>query len=188
MKWDGQVVVICGCMFAGKTARLIERLDAARRAGRRVVACKHRLDARYDCDRLVTHDGRDFPALAVADAAEILTHVSDAETVGIDEAQFFGRRLADFCVAMAQSGKHVVVAGIDHDTWGQPFPPLPQLKAVADLVEQRYAPCGVCGRPAEFHQRMVPVIDGQLVGGPHEYQPRCAEHFTPLPPPAPTYE
>jgi thymidine kinase len=184
----GSLIVICGCMFSGKTGRLIELLEAERAAGWRVVACKHQLDARYDATRLATHDGRSFTAVAAADAAQVLARATGADVVGIDEAQFFGRALVDVCRTLVKGGKTVVVVGIDHDTWGQPFPPLPELKALADEVEQRYASCAVCGAPAEFHQRMVPVIGGNLVGGPGEFEPRCAEHFTPLPPPAPVYE
>jgi thymidine kinase len=59
---------------------------------------------------------------------------------------------------------------------------------MADEVELLDTPCTVCGRAARFSQRMVPVVDGNLVGGPAEFEPRCPAHFTPLPPPAPVYE
>lgn len=184
----GRLVVICGCMFSGKTARLIEHLQAARTAGQRVVACKHQLDARYNATQLATHDDRSFPAVATATVAEILARAANADVVGIDEVQFFGRALVAVCQTLVSAGKTVVVAGIDYDTWSQPFPPLPELKALADEVEERYAACTVCGQPATYHQRMVPVVDGNLVGGPAEFEPRCPAHFTPLPPPAPVYE
>jgi thymidine kinase len=184
----GRLIVIAGCMFSGKTGRLIDRLEEAQSRGQRVVACKHPLDTRYAPHHLRTHDGRTFPARAVPNVAELLRYASHAETVGIDEAQFFGRPLVAACRTLVAQGQTVIVAGIDHDTWGQPFPPLPELKALAHEVEQRHAACAVCGAPAEFHQRMVPVVDGQLVGGPQEYQARCRRHFTPLPPPAPVYD
>ena len=175
-------------MFSGKTALLIERLAAARAAGHRTLACKHQLDARYDATRLATHDGQAIPAVAVATAADVLARAGSADVIGIDEAQFFGRALIAVCQKLVSSGKTVIAAGIDHDTWGQPFPPLPELTALADEVEHKYATCTVCGQPARYHQRMVPVIQGNLVGGPNEFQPRCAAHFTPLPAPAPVYE
>jgi thymidine kinase len=175
-------------MFAGKTARLIECLEAARVGGRRVLAVKHPLDSRYDPAQLHTHDGRTFPAVSIANAADLQPAASDAEVLGVDEAQFFGRCLVPTCEKLVAAGRTLIVAGIDHDTWGQPFPPLPELKALADEVEQRYAVCGVCGGPATFHQRMVPVVDGNLIGGPREFEPRCVAHFTPLPAPAPRYE
>lgn len=184
---QGRLVVICGCMFAGKTARLIAQLRQAVADGRHAMAFKHRLDTRYDPAHLCTHDGLSFEARALADAAEVLLAGAHAEVIGIDEAQFFGHRLTRVCTELASAGHEVVVAGIDHDAWGQPFPPLPQLAAAADVVEHMQAPCTVCGQPAGLSQRMVPVRDGQMVGGPREYEPRCAAHFTPLPPPAPAY-
>lgn len=183
----GKLIVICGCMFAGKTKRLIQRLEAAARRGRSVIACKHRLDARYDPARLRTHDGLEFDAVPVADASEVAARVGSAEVIGIDEAQFFGRGLADVCRELKSAGRMVIVAGIDHDAWGQDFPPLPQLKERADEVELLHVPCTVCDEPARFSQRVVPVTGADMVGGPNEYQPRCAAHFKPLPGPAPVY-
>lgn len=174
-------------MFSGKTARLIEHLRAARAAGRCVVACKHRLDTRYDPAHLATHDGRTFAAVAVANAGGILPAATDAQVVGIDEAQFFGGALVPVCRTLTSVGVAVIVAGIDHDAWGRPFPPLPDLCRQADAVELLHAPCAVCGRPAAYSQRVVPVTDDEMVGGPGEYEPRCRAHFTPLPPPAPHY-
>jgi thymidine kinase len=183
----GRLEVICGCMFAGKTARLIALLEAARVRGRRVLAFKHRLDARYDPRHLATHDGRRFDSLTADEPGEIVDRCTAADVIGIDEAQFFGRGLVGACEQMRARGQRVIVAGIDHDAWGRPFPPLPQLKEVADAVEQMHAACTICGHPARFSQRVAPLGDADMVGGPGEYQPRCQTCFVPLPPPAPDY-
>jgi thymidine kinase len=182
-----RIDVICGCMFSGKTARLIDELYAAGAGGHRVLAFKHRLDRRYGLSHLATHDGRRFPATAAATADELAAGTSGADVVGIDEAQFFGRGLVDVCRALRETGMRVIVAGIHHDAWGRPFPPLPELRRIADSVELLHVPCRVCGQPAEYSQRMVPVTDPDLVGGPREYEPRCWSCFRPLPPPAPDY-
>lgn len=174
-------------MFSGKTAALIERLATARAAGQRVVAIKHRLDTRYDPQQLATHDGRFFPARSCADAAALAASAADADVIGVDEAQFFGRPLAAVCRAWAARGRRIIVAGIDHDAWGQPFPPLPEIATFAAESTILHARCGACGGPARYSQRMVPVVAGQMVGGPAEYEPRCAACFRPLPPPAPVY-
>lgn len=167
-------------MFAGKTARLIEHLSAARAAGLRVSAFKHTLDDRYAPTELATHDKRHFTAHAVPDADAIEAGARDADVIGIDEAQFFGPRLAEVCAGLREHGKRVILAGIDHNAWGLPFTPLPQLKEIADNIESMHAPCGVCGEPARFSQRIVPVVGGRMVGGPREYEPRCERCFVPL--------
>ena len=187
MMAPGRLEIICGCMFAGKTARLIALLEAAGVRGHRAVAFKHRLDARYDPQHLATHDGRRFDSLTAADPAAIEARCATADVIGIDEAQFFGRGLVPVCEHLRARGQRVIVAGIDHDAWGRPFPPLPQLKEIADAVELMHAPCTVCGRPARFSQRVARLSDPDMVGGPGEYQPRCETCFQPLPPPAPDY-
>ena len=183
----GRIEVICGCMFAGKTGLLIERLAAAQRAGRSVCAFKHRLDARYDASHLATHDDRRFDAVAVCSAAEGLERSVGAEVVGLDEAHFFGRPLIAACRTMRARGQRVILVGLDYDMWGQPLTPLPELKEIADCVDVLHTACAVCGKPARHSQRMVPIIGNDIVGGPAEYQPRCPDCFEPLPPPAPEY-
>lgn len=175
-------------MFSGKTSALIARLEEAARVGKRVAACKHAYDDRYDIRQLATHDGRAFAAQAVPDAAGFAAIARSAEVVGLDEAQFFGTPLVDACQRLVAAGVRVIVAGIDHDAWGRPFPPLPALKALADEVVALTSPCRVCGAPAKFSQRMQPIDDPRMVGGLADYEPRCDACFTPLPEPAPVCE
>ncbi|MGD8453285.1 MAG: thymidine kinase [Phycisphaerae bacterium] len=183
----GRLEVVSGCMFSGKTARLIERLEQARADGRSVCAFKHALDRRYDTCRLATHDGRRFDAVAVSSGADIIEQSAAYAVVGIDEAHFFGRALVETCTSLRRRGQRVIVAGLPFDAWGQPFPPLPELQELAERVEVLRVPCTKCGQPACYSQRVVPVTNPDMVGGPGEYEPRCPACFEPLPPPAPVY-
>jgi len=191
MDKSGRLIVICGCMFAGKTTRLIERLEAARSAGRRVLALKNALDRRYDETQLITHDRRGFEARTVSRAEEIVDRAAEGarpDVIGVDEVHFFGHEIVDVLARLVAEGATVIVAGIDHDAWGQEFPHVAELKRRAAEVELRTVPCTVCGRPARYSQRMVPVTEPTMVGGPAEYQPRCRDCFEPLPGPAPRYD
>lgn len=183
----GQLEVICGCMFAGKTTLLIERLEAAQAAGWRTIALKHADDTRYDIERLMTHDGRGLACEAVQTAEAVAQRARTADVVGVDEGHFFGVALAPVCAELVAAGRRVIVAGLDYDAWGQPFPPFPALKAAADRIDARTMPCTVCGCPARHTQRMVPLRTTTMVGGLGEYEPRCEACFEPLPPPAPRY-
>lgn len=175
----GCIVVLCGCMFAGKTSALIAALRDAAASGLRTVAIKHSLDARYARTDLATHDGRSFPAFVAARAVDILPLAEDADVIAIDEAQFFGEALVAAAERLRQSGKRVIIAGIDFDIWGRPFAPLPQLRRIADAVREFHIPCTRCGAPATLNQRVTPIVDGQLVGGPSDYEPRCPACFVP---------
>ena len=46
-----------------------------------------------------------------------------------------------------------------------------------------YNRCGRCGREATYTQRLTPIIDGNIVGGPESYEPRCRQCWSPPPEP-----
>ncbi len=172
-------------MFSGKTERLIERLRAAQQAGRRVLAVKHRIDDRYDPTHLVTHRNDRFDAIRAADAAEVERLAADVDVVGIDEGHFFGRPLIDAAERMRRRGRRVIIVGIDHDAWGRPFTPMPELAATADECVATTAPCARCGAAARYSQRLTAVDTPFMVGGADCYEPRCDRCFVPLASPAP---
>jgi len=177
----GQIEIICGCMFAGKTSELIRRLSAARDVGLRAIAIKHRLDDRYAAQDLATHDGRKFPGLAVPTPADVERVAADFDVIGIDEGHFFGAALAAAAVRLKEQGKRIVIVGLDHNAWGRDYPPFPQLKPHADRVDVFEAPCANCGAPAHYSQRVTPIVSGNMVGGVEDYEPRCHACFEPLP-------
>jgi thymidine kinase len=180
----GRVEVVCGPMFAGKTEELLRRVRRAVIAGRRVVVVNHALDTRHGTDRLASHVGLDFPAVAVADPGDIEAAVSDAaDVVAIDEAQFFGPGLVPVVGRLAERGMVVIVAGLDVTFDGHPFEPLPSLMALAERVDKLTAICSICGEEAVFHVRLGgPAVGSEAlvaanVGGTETYQARCRRHF-----------
>ncbi len=176
----GQIEVICGCMFSGKTEALITQIRRAQIARLRFQVFKPVVDTRYSIDAVASHDRSEFPAVNVKSAEEILRLVEPfTEVVGIDECQFFGGEIADVATALASSGRRVIVAGLDTDWKGEPFGPMPNLLAIADIIHKQYAICVVCGAPATRTQRIVGA-DGQfLLGSTDSYEARCRKHFDP---------
>lgn len=167
-------------MFGGKTEHMISRLRQAQDRGLRVKAFKHSIDDRYDPAHLVTHRNDRFDATRVADAESILAHCDGVDFVAIDEGQFFKRALIPVVRSLLERGTSVIVAGITHDAWGRPFEPMPDLVEMADSEALMQAPCRVCGEPSPYTQRMTAIRTVHMVGGLNDYEPRCAEHFTPL--------
>ena len=176
----GQVELICGSMFSGKTEELIRRVRRAEIARQKVQVFKPSLDDRYGVQRVTSHNGVNLGAVAVENAHEILDLVQpDAEVIAIDEAQFFDPEVASVCNTLAERGLRVIVAGLDMDFRGEPFGPVPMLMAEAEKVSKLRAICVICGREASRTQRL---IDGQpaayddpviLVGAKEVYQARC---------------
>ncbi len=176
----GQIEVICGSMFSGKTEELIRRVRRAQIARQKVQVFKPSLDARYTTEQIASHNGLRAAAVPVDNAAEIAARIDpDTDVVAIDEAQFFDESIVELCESLANRGIRVIVAGLDMDFRGEPFGPMPLLMARAEEVDKLRAICVRCGAPASRTQRLIdgepasyddPVI---LVGAAERYEARC---------------
>ncbi len=176
----GSVEVITGSMFSGKTEELIRRLKRALYARQKVQAFKPRVDVRYDATRIVSHQALAVDAVAVATSQSLEARVEDGtQVVAIDEAQFFDRGIVDVCERLANRGIRVIAAGLDQDYLGRPFPPMPELMAIAEEVTKVHAVCTVCGAPASRSQRLIAETSTVLVGGAEAYEARCRICFVP---------
>jgi len=175
----GQLEVICGPMFSGKTEELIRRLRRAQIARQQVLILKPALDDRYELDYLVSHNQQRIPSLAVHFAREVEERARDAEVIGIDEAQFLDEEIVAVCERLADAGKRVIVAGLDLDFRGRPFEPVPQLLARAEYITKTLAICVVCGAPAGRTQRLRGNGERILVGSEDLYEARCRSCFVP---------
>ena len=177
----GLIEVVSGVMFSGKSEELLRRVRRAVIARRRVQVFKSHLDDRYvGVHRIATHDGLMAEAIPVDSSAEIMRRVRlDTEVVAIDEAQFLDEGIVEVATALADRGVRVILAGTDTDFRGEPFGAMPQLMAVAEIVDKLHAICVVCGEPACRNQRLVngkpAVYDSPtiLVGGSESYEARC---------------
>ena len=176
---QGYIEVICGSMFSGKTEELIRRLRRAQIAKQKVAIFKPAIDDRYSADHLVSHSDWKIPSVAVKNASEILESAPDADVLGIDEVQFFGRGIVKVIEELANSGKRVIVAGLDQDFRGVPYEPMPQIMAIAEYVDKILAVCMVCGNPANKTQRLTDQTEKVVIGATEAYEARCRECFEP---------
>ncbi len=179
-KDTGWIEVIAGCMFSGKTEELIRRLKRAIIAKQKVLIFKPKIDTRYSSTSIVSHNEQMLPSILITDAQEILELAKDAQVVGIDEAQFFSPNIIDVCNKLADSGKRVIVAGLDLDYKGIPFDPMPQLLAIAEYISKTLAICVECGNPADRTQRKIHSAERVVVGASDSYEARCRRcHYIP---------
>jgi thymidine kinase len=176
----GWIEVICGPMFSGKSEELIRRLRRAMIARKRVQVFKPSLDTRFSEDEIVSHADVRMKSAVVPDAAEILSRMDwRTEVVGVDEANFMGPGLIEVAGRLADSGKQVIVAGLDTDYMGRPFTPVPELLALAESITKTLAICVRCGNPAKHTQRLVDSDDLIVVGAAGMYEARCRRCFEP---------
>lgn len=176
----GWIEVICGPMFSGKSEELMRRLRRARIARKRVQVFKPAIDTRYSVDEIVSHGDIRMKSEVVKDASEILGRLDwRTQVVGIDESNFFGPDLVDIVNQLADTGKQVIVAGLDTDYMGRPFVPMPTLLTLAESITKTLAICMRCGNPAKHTQRLVESDDLIVVGAAGMYEARCRRCFEP---------
>ncbi|MEZ5331158.1 MAG: thymidine kinase [Thermoanaerobaculia bacterium] len=179
----GRIEVITGGMFSGKSEELVRRLRRAVIARQTVRVFKPRTDTRHPPEVLVTRDNRRLEARTVADTAELRAGLPDeVQVVGIDEAQFFDDALVELVMELADSGRRVIVAGLDQDYLRRPFGPMPAILALAEHVDKMHAVCMRCGGTAHYSQRIAGGEDQVQVGDTAHYEARCRECYEPYRP------
>jgi thymidine kinase len=173
----GWLEVICGSMFSGKTEELIRRLNRAKIAKQKTQIFKPALDQRYHHENIVSHNDNYIHSTPVDHSSKILELAGDCEVVGIDEAQFFDENIVEVINTLANSGKRVIVAGLDMDYLGKPFACMPNLMAMAEFVTKVHAICMVCGEVASHSYRLAASKERVLVGETDSYEARCRRCF-----------
>ena len=179
----GRIEVITGPMFSGKSEELIRRLKRAQIAKRRVACFKPDLDVRYNRTAIASHSAQTLDAVTIANVEELkavlLPRLDEIEVVGVDEAQFLEASLVKLANELVHLGKRVILAGLDTTFTGEPFPPIPELLAIADEVVKLSAVCMQCGAPAIHTQRLSSSQSLVLVGAAGVYEARCRACFQP---------
>lgn len=176
---SGSIEVICGPMFSGKTEELIRRVRRSQIARQKVQIFKPGIDDRFSKEDIVSHSSQSVKAVPIKNSIDILKNLYNAtRVVAIDEVQFFDETIIKVIEKLAGRGCRVICAGLDQDSYGKPFGPIPTLLAIADHIDKVHAICTVCGNPASKSQRIKSDKSEQvLVGEADFYEARCRTHF-----------
>ena len=165
-------------MFSGKSEELLRRLKRAKIAKRSFQLFKPAIDNRYSETCVVTHSGIEMQCRVISDSEKLLDDVDNVDIIAIDEAQFLDENLPNIVEVLVKNGKRVVIAGLDMDSNGIPFGPMPNLLAKAEKVMKVVAVCEVCGKDATHTYRHIDSVkDTVLVGASDHYEARCREHW-----------
>lgn len=180
----GRLEIIAGPMFAGKTTELIRRHQRLNTIGRRVVLINHASNTRNDATGQSIHSHNDVrtqgsPVLAIRRLQELSEHPEyrSADTVMIDEAQFF-EDLEPCVMRMVEvDHRHVIVSGLLSDANRRVFGGLHKLVHHADSFTLLSALCKQCsnGTPGIYTRKKRDVA--QTIGGSELYETVCRRHY-----------
>jgi thymidine kinase len=120
------------------------------------------------------------PARSLNNSTELIPISRQFDVIAVDEVQFLDLKLSSVCEELRSNGIRVILAGLNLDSFGQPFGPLPSLMTIADKKTELAARCEVCGSPAKFTQRLHKSRKQVLLGNKDHYEPRCKDCFQPV--------
>ncbi|KAG9129158.1 hypothetical protein Leryth_006450 [Lithospermum erythrorhizon] len=166
----GEIHVIVGPMFAGKTTALLRRVRSESNLGRKVVVIKSSKDTRYAVNSVVTHDGTKFPCWALPNLSNF------KHKFGIDEYHKPKFVYWD----MGAGGANCIICSITETTnlyLRRNFGSVLDVVPLADTVTKLTARCEVCGKKAIFTLRKIDDTQIELVGGADIYMPVCRKHY-----------
>ena len=185
----GQLQLITGCMFSGKTTELMRRLRVYETIGSKIFIINSVKDSRAPKTAIRSHDNTEMEAWKAyylmedydAGHGTIIRKIFvpyNISVIAIDEAQFF-EDLVPFVLEQIKEKRTVIVAGLDGDFKQEIFGHIVDLIPKCDSYTKLYACCLLCkdGSPAAFTKRITDESEQELVGGKDKYIAVCRRHL-----------
>lgn len=172
----GELHIIIGCMFSGKTTELLRIANRLKSVEQKVLLINYYEDIRYSNTDIKTHDNThtDIKSFFIK---TLDIDYSDYDVICINEAQFF-TELRKFCLRAINDNKIVYVSGLDGDFQQKPFGEILDLIPLCNSINRLNAFCKICknGTPAFFTKRLTDSLEQKLIGV-NEYIPVCRYHL-----------
>lgn len=166
---SGQLNLIIGPMFSGKTTELIRRYRRHKVAGRSCLFIKFDGDSRYEVEKVTTHDKITVDALKTDLLSKLDKEVNSYDVVCIDEVQFYSDA-PFFLDHWATKGKIIDACGLNSTFERRPFKVVSKLIAQADNIIHLTAICEKTKNNAPFSKRIVKNKEEKLIGGKEFYR------------------
>jgi thymidine kinase len=186
---EGYLSIYAGCMFAGKSSRLITKLSKRHSLGLKVVYITHHDDDRVSISgRVTTHQiveaNLPFDCFKSSNLSSMQKCLLDYDVIGVDEFQFFDEAAVDVIRWLVDVDKKTVyVAGLDGNFKRRAFGHLNKLIPLADKYTKITAKCNRCRQDKIFRDApFTAKIGGDLnmekeVGSDEKYIPLCRSHY-----------
>ena len=172
------IEVITGCMFAGKTTELFNRL---KKTNQGYLLVKPIIDNRDKGDKVVTHSGVFESAKRVNRLSDVFSQLNLIKVLGVDEAQFFDQNIITDLNFLKSQQIKVFVAGLEKDYLNKPFGYMQEIINISDSTTRLKATCNSCGQDAVCsHRKNINSNDQLLIGNKNFYQALCLPCYNKL--------
>ena len=150
--------LIVGPMFSGKSSELVRRTYRIQSIQKQYIIFNSILDNRYGSTGIFTHNNGHLPCYVIDNLMSQIDNAiyNAADTVFIDEAQFFGDLYEFVKIAVEEHHKNVVVIGLDGDSNRENFGQIHELLPLCDDIVKLKALCSECkdGTPGIFSKKL----------------------------------
>jgi len=176
MNNSGYLALYLGCMYAGKTSKLISIYEKNLAAGISTCVINYIEDKRYHDNKMSTHDRKMISCLPVKKVYDVFetdtTLLDSTDAFIINEGQFFSDLYDVVKLLVNVHHKKVYVCGLDGDYKMKKFGQMLDLIPIADHVEKLHAVCSLCKAPASFTKRLTNETAQKVIGSDN-YIPVC---------------
>lgn len=176
----GYLELILGCMFSGKTTKLLEIYHMYKICDIECCVINYYKDKRYHEELMSTHDQKMIQCINVKSLADAFTEINIQKynVFLINEGQFFNDLYDEVLKVVEKYNKKVYVCGLDGDFQQQTFGKLLSLIPKCDNYVKLHAICKLCknGTLASFSKRITNET-GQEVIGSDNYVPVCRKCY-----------
>lgn len=169
--YDGEIKLITGPMFSGKTSELIRRFKRYKlNTKNNCLLIKYKGDTRYSENEIITHDKIKIEALKCEFLKELDDCINNFNIICIDEIQFF-KDAVFYCEKWANEGKIVECCGLNGTFERKPFDIITNLIPLVTDITYLSAVCKDNGKNAHYSFRLNSNKNIKLIGGEKEYTP-----------------
>ncbi len=176
---SGSLHLIIGCMYAGKSTKLIEIYNEALENDKHVTILTHSLENRYSIDEISTHNQEKIACVKYSSIELFIENeeksIEMSDVILIDEAQFF-EDLLSILKLVEKYNKNIFVFGLDGDFKRNKFGNILDLVPLCDSIEKIKATCK-CGNVAIFSNRTINNNSQILIGSNDAYEPLCRKCY-----------
>jgi thymidine kinase len=175
----GNIELILGCMFSGKTSALIKEYKKWDSISRNIICINFIGDNRYGQDeKMYSHDLHSIKCEKVDHLCEVdIEIIKKCDIILINEGQFFDDIVEESVRWCEEFGKDVIVSGLDGDFERKPMGRILELIPYCNKVTKLNAFCCKCanGTLAQFSMRTNNKKEQKDIS--NDYIAVCRKHY-----------